>query len=822
MIGGIVLLKQKKFMNKPPYNYQPINPESIIDLRPKPSRLSLTWRDLTAVKILFFFGRLFLRLVIVLFDFLYRLIRAFGLFFVDLVFGAKDLVLNVKYAGVEQGVRIKRFSKFFVGVVLIIPRAIFKLLARSFNLFKKTTSRVELGLKRETKILATPTTKQKSSFAFRIINFVALLCLIASPFFLVGVWQRLEPARNSIMESANSAFVGLFSAKDLIQQQNFSGAENAFEKASVGFVKAQTDLKDINSVLLDLAGLVPDKKFKLASESEHLLKAGSISASIGSELAAAVAPDSNSNLVYFLDRFVKHAIPAADEATLLTNELNKINPDNLPEQYREKFITLKKQAEFLAPSLREAVDLAQKATIFLGKQIDKRYLLVFQNNSEKRASGGFIGSFALVDFSKGEMKNLTVPKGGSYDTEAGLYKRIVAPEPLWLLNPLWHFWDANWWPDWPTTAKKLEWFYEKSDGPTVDGVISLTPTVMENLLRVHGPVDMTKDYGVIITADNFWDVTQTFSEQKPTVTKEPKKIIGDLMTKLMEDLPKNLNLEKTLALIGVLEQSLNEKQILLYFNNDTLEASAKQFGWDGAIKKTAHDYLMVVSTNIGGQKSDHAIIETLDHKAEILPDGEIIVNLTITRQHTAPKNQTFVGFRNVNWLRVYVPANSQLISATGWRLPDQSYFERPDPKWTLDPDLANERQATTDSASGTKIYNENEKTVFANWSMVDPGETAIIELKYRLPFTVKPNEAPKDLISKIKQYIFPELSDNYSLLVQKQPGSTQTTIASHLIIDRGWQTLWKYPTDLNINNNGWSITKPLSTDLYATVLFTKN
>lgn len=818
MIGGIARLKLKKFMNRSYYNYKPVNPDSIIDLRPKPSRLTLTWRDLTAVKIVMFLARLLFRLAIVVVDLFYKLLRTVALFFVDLFFGLKDLTSNLRYAGAEQGLKLKKFLLFIVNFFLIIPRAIIKLLLRSFDLFKNTGSRVELGLKRETKTLIKSANRSAAGLAFKIANFITLLCLIALPFFMFRAWQRLEPA---IVNSTNTALAGLFSAKDLIKEQNYIGAEHAFEKASIGFVEAQTNLKAINKSLLDLAGLVPDKKFKLAAESSHILKAGAISANIGAELSAAIAPQPNANIIYFLDNFIKHAIPASDEAELLFHELEKINAENLPAEYREQFIGLRKQAELLAPSLKEAVKLAEQTVNFLGKQVDKRYLLVFQNNSEKRASGGFIGSFAVVDFSKGEMKNLTVPKGGSYDTEAGLYKRIIAPEPMWLLNPLWHFWDANWWPDWPTTARKLAWFYEKSDGSTVDGVISLTPTVMENLLRVHGAVDMTKDYGVIITADNFWEVTQTFSEQKPDVTKEPKKIIGDLMARLMEELPKNLDLEKSLALVGVLEKSLNEKQILLYFNDNSLEDSAKQFGWDGAIKETDYDYLMVASTNLGGQKSDRAIVEKISHKIEILLDGQIIDNLTIIRQHTAPKNQPFVGFRNVNWLRIYVPLKSQLISATGWRKPDQVYFEKPDPKWQIDPDLMNERSASTDPASGTKIYQENGKTVFANWSIVDPGETAIIELSYRLPFSFEPNEEAKDVITRIKKYFSPSASERFSLLVQKQPGATQTSIDSKLVVNRGWKNLWKYPDNLLVDNYGWSITKSLETDLYATVLFQK-
>jgi hypothetical protein len=332
--------------------------------------------------------------------------------------------------------------------------------------------------------------------------------------------------------------------------------------------------------------------------------------------------------------------------------------------------------------------------------------------------------------------NISVPKGGTYDTEAGLLERIVAPKPLWLLNPLWHFWDANWWPDWPTTARKLQWFYEKSDGPTVDGVISLTPTVIERLLAIHGPVDMTKEYGVIITAENFWSVTQAFSEQKPSVTKEPKKIIGDLMTRLSDDLPKNMSPEKTFALISMFETSLDQKQILLYFNNKELEQTVSSFGWDGKMKDTDNDYLMVTSTNIGGQKTDRVISETIDHTTEILPDGRIIDTLILTRQHTGIKRELFTGVRNVDWLRVYVPQNSKLIAASGFKQPDASYFSSPESTWKEDPDLQNENQASTDPESGTKMYSENGKTVFANWSMLDPGETIQIRLQYELPFRI--------------------------------------------------------------------------------------
>ena len=45
--------------------------------------------------------------------------------------------------------------------------------------------------------------------------------------------------------------------------------------------------------------------------------------------------------------------------------------------------------------------------------------------------------------------------------------------------------------------------------------------------------------------------------------------------------------------------------------------------------------------------------------------------------------------------------------------------------------------ATIDEESGTKIYGENRKTVFANWVYVSPGETVELKYKYLLPFQVE-------------------------------------------------------------------------------------
>lgn len=392
---------------------------------------------------------------------------------------------------------------------------------------------------------------------------------------------------------------------------------------------------------------------------------------------------------------------------------------------------------------------------------------------------------------------------------------------------MWHLWDANWWYDWPTTANKLMWFYEKSGGPTVDGVISLTPTVMENILAAIGPVDMQKDYGVTISAENFWSVTQAFAEQKPGVTKKPKKIIGDLMAKIQEEIPLRLNKEVMFNLLVSTEKNLNEKHILFYFKNEELEQFVTDYGWDGRVKSSNYDYLAVINTNIGGGKSDRMITQTINHHATVMSDGSIIDDLEIIRKNNSTKADKFVGVRNVDWLRVYVPVGSELIEATGFEAPKPGQFEQPDPAWTFDEDLRNEdRDFKLEQLSNTKIYDEFGKTVFANWLMVDPGEEIHAHIRYKLPTTFL-KEIKSDIPDGLNT-IFGSTKKilTYALLLQKQPGAEKIAFTSTLNIQSLNNTMpmsktWQSPSLATTSESdfGWRVLSDLTADQYFAVMY---
>lgn len=697
--------------------------------------------------------------------------------------------------------------------------------------------------------------KRQLSWYRSIFSFSLTLLLLIVPIKLLSYFDLLDVhgLEEKVMLQSKAAIGQLMLAMESAAVLDFKEADSAFSEASEGFIAAQSNLSVVSDSLLFLISLSDNPKLKLAAESKKFLAAGAISASLGRNLVLAtdsLFSNQGDDFLLALDNFSLYGEAAVNDAKELDKIIKTINLDNLPIEYRDQFEGLANKSEGIVNSLSSFVFSARQARELLGLSQDKRYLLIFQNNAELRASGGFLGSYALLDVSGGKIKNLEVPAGGSYDTEGGMTVKVKAPEPLWLVSPLWHFWDANWWADWPKTAKNLMWFYEKSGGSTVDGVITLTPTVVERLLEITGPVDMTAEYGIVIDSQNFWETTQKIVEHKnllqtnpeatavfqesteaitvslpleqdleQNVDNKPKKIIGDLMARILEILPQRLTKENLVSLVSMMESSLAEKQVMFYFTDPVLQAEVSSRNWAGEVKSSEHDYLMVVNTNIAGQKSDRKISERIEHDSQISSDGKIINTVTIYRTHNGIKREALTGVRNVNWLRLYVPAGSRLLSATGFSVPESSYFEEPAEDWLDSRFLAEEREAKVDPISGAKIYQEFNKTVFAGWVMVDPGETAVVKFSYELPFKFKALSNDNDWLTKLNLLLNPDSRDlyPYSLLIQKQPGAYPSEFVSRLYLPGDWQVQWSHPDNLSFNS-GWEFTTPLSADKYLSIL----
>jgi len=234
--------------------------------------------------------------------------------------------------------------------------------------------------------------------------------------------------------------------------------------------------------------------------------------------------------------------------------------------------------------------------------------------------------------------------------------------------------------------------------------------------------------------------------------------------------------------VNVFNQSLSGQDILLYFSDEQVQKQITDLNWAGQIKNTDNDYLFVVSTNIAGGKTDQVVNQYVTHHASIQKDGSIVDTVTVNRTHTGSALDRWEGKTNVDYIRLYVPLGSKLITASGFSVIENSRYILPDKDAVADSDLQNvEKNSIIDEASGTRITNEYNKTVFGNWLSVDPGSTVSASITYTLPWQLHLG----GLFDK---------TDQYNLYVQKQPGIVNNYFTGQISIPDTAQVLWHSPT----------------------------
>lgn len=637
----------------------------------------------------------------------------------------------------------------------------------------------------------------------------AAMAVFLVMFGLSTVGQGIS-AKSNILSSALSAYRAMLAAKDSAGNLDFSGAQVNFETAYQEFLMADQELNKMGRALIYLLEKLPGGSIvgsgaALVETGESLAKAGNIFSQIANLFIAGNFDDliGQESLTRKMSQAISQLKAARAALEDADKSLGSVKLADLPVAMVEPVNALKEKLPIARRAAQQLEFWGGTFLDILGEKQAKKYLLIFQNNSEARATGGFIGTYGVLDLDQGRIKNLFID--GIFNLDGQLNEKIIPPEPIQKISSVWSTHDANWFADWPVSARKIMWFYEKAGGATADGVISITPTVIERLLELTGPIEMPA-YGAVLDKNNFLEVTQYKVEiDYDKRLNQPKKILADFAPLFLDHLWQVWP-DKSKEILTVILDSLVEKHILFYFSDKNLQSIFEQQGWAGKILATDKDYLSVVNTNINGYKTDKMVEQKIEHQAEIIADGSIINTVQITRTHHGGVSQyDYYNKVNADYLRVMVPLGSRLLSAHGQTRetinPPLNYeklgFKR-------DADVAaQEDAARIDGVSGTRIFEEAGKTVFANWVYVSPGESATIIYRYILPFSLN----------------LTEKNVSYSLMAQKQAGSLGSDFESILKWPANLKISWQYPDTLQMGDTQVRFAVNLNSDKFYGVVF---
>ncbi len=546
-----------------------------------------------------------------------------------------------------------------------------------------------------------------------------------------------------------SLALNTYSAKRQLNSFQDSFKTLDLEKAEKGALSAESRLENASGNLDDLhwlfalTGQIPVKK-----SLDHFLQAGAfLSAALAQEtkgveplVAAALnltAKDSASTPVPDLNE-TGHALTAAQEKILLAEaHLKKVDPQVLGGRLTNYYQTLKETTAALKETTPLLKTLTAALPELLGHQSPKTYLLIFQNSNEIRPTGGFIGSYGKVVLDKGRIDKLVVDDVYNLD---GLLETkgvdVEPPAPLkehlgvsrWLMR------DANWSPDFTISAQQIADFYSQAMGDQIDGVLGLDLEVVQRLLELTGPIYLAQ-FNESIDTKNFFEKTEFYSEADYYSGSPQKKTFLSLLSAKLLEKVLQLKTADFGRLWQVVQNSLAERHLLIYLPEGEIANLLAQKNWDGRVKSFGGDYLMVVDANVGATKANYYVKRNLSYAVKNVDrQGTWQGILKINYVHGAASN-AWPGGAYKNYLRVYVPQGSVLKKV-------ERSSEGVDTK-------------ALDITKGIDETQGGGKTVWGTVFTLNAGKSLSLIFTYNLP-------TDEGLLK----------ADSYSLLVQKQSGTT--------------------------------------------------
>ncbi len=644
----------------------------------------------------------------------------------------------------------------------------------------------------------------KASFTLSVSRYQvvgALFLLISCGVSAFLLWNLQGAGRGwailaTIETKAARAFDHVTRAQAALANTDTEESREQFAAASQELASARADLDAALSTsknilrLLDLTGTV--------KSSQDILDVGALLADAGVYMSEAIEPFLAADLDTSLTDAIIAARPKLGDAQGAIDEASEklagMNTSFMPEDIASEIDKLKTSIPGIRDTLHHITRESGTLLTLLGADRDRQYLMLFANNDELRPVGGFIGTVGLINVERGKVENIDVRS--VYDGDGQLKKFLAPPNPLLPIVDRWYLRDSNWFVDYRTSARKAAELFEKEGGPTVDGVIMMTPAVIQNLLRATGPIAVP-GYNVEVTHENFVQVTQgevTYHYDREE--NKPKQFLADLtpllLTRLFSDTPGEAGAKGKLATLQAITASLLQKDMLLYFRNEEAQRQALELGWSGALPEDAQGFLMVNNANIGGHKSDQFIEQEIDYRTTILESGDADVVLTVRRTHHGPEESIDYPYPpgenpalkdNIVYQRTLVPKGAQLLEAKGFT--PESEVPRPllangDVQLEADADIAAWQQGQYRLPNGTVMGKESGYDFFANWVMTPPGQTTVTLYHYRIPGAVR----------------MPGLFDNassYALSIAKQPGQKRTTIRASIDIPSNMAIATQFP-----------------------------
>lgn len=496
-------------------------------------------------------------------------------------------------------------------------------------------------------------------------------------------------------------------------------------------------------------------------------------------LEAATRLDGDNRLNQLISLAPTHLESALSSLVTVAGLTDQLSTEGLVPPLADAVDKVQQQVAPLAPVLERSPAMLALTRHLFGAQ--HQFLVVTQNSSELRPTGGFMGTYGLLRLG---------PDGVEVGKFADVYSLpkdtldLPLPEGGQVNTTHFYFRNANWWMDFPTSARTMLQLWQNMEQPAVDGVIAVDIPLLQQLLRVYGPVTVPQTR-TPITAENAMnllnDVVQ-FQSRANDGWYDRKLTIVALVDELLGRVTR-MSDEQVRPTLDALAQAAAEKHVQVFLTDPAAQAALQQVGWSGALDPPPGTTDLVAVSNgvIKPSKANAGVTKTLDYRVQLAAYGSATTSLELGY---AKSRLTQRGVPQ-QWLANYV----RVHRAAG---------------------------TTTKDASGTGFTGLADATglpTFGRYFRLDRGASASVTLRTEVPHALRQDGA----------------GSSYRLLLAKQADLVDTDATVTVRAPQGWSVASASARfrvdgkvlDTSVVGNAVTVRTPLAQDLLVDVVLVR-
>ncbi len=518
----------------------------------------------------------------------------------------------------------------------------------------------------------------KSKLKWRYFFYTLLIIFV----IIISLFLILVAQARTVIEHSWDTKESLELAVNNFKMKEFSAAKNNAKIAEESSQKALEEFRKLKSKKLNF---IYNQQEELNELEEILEIATIISQTVekSSDIFEEVyVYDHEATYLDKQEKFLKlqRAIPEINglqaNLSLSIYKIKRLEFNGWLSPFKPKFNSIREDLLASWTYIDKAMPLITAMPDLLGFPEKTNYLFIFQNTDELRPSGGFVGSYAIMQANNAKFKTITT--ADSYHLDMPVRNELETGA-----NPVFNkylnidktfFRDANWSPDWEISAQNLDYVYnkilevwpedrEKPFSEDFDYIIGITPDLVEALLEIIGPIEHE---GKTYNSQNFQAQLQKQVEidyiEQGIPSWERKSTISHILREIETRLL-NLEMSRWPEVFYTLIDEAEKKNVLIYAQDQYSQQIIENVGWAGRVKREVADYIMVVDANIAALKTDALMSREMNYNLNL--DEKNVSHINLKYKHLG-KQANWRTSKYHSYTRVYLPINSKDIRVEGF------------------------------------------------------------------------------------------------------------------------------------------------------------